>query len=391
MLDVAVKMGLIPFEGGIREVLAAASRREKEGKKVYHLEIGRPDYDSPSEAKEEVINAVREGFVHYTPLQGIPELQEVIAQKEAYHGIKVDPQKQVIVTCGAVEALMVSFVALLNPGDEVIIPTPCFSAYSDQVILANGKPVMIPSRLGDAYNIDLESIEKAITPRTKMIIFNSPNNPSGAIIDRESLYGLAELADKHDLYVISDDCYEDFVFEGRHESIACLPGMEQRTILVNSLSKSYSMTGWRIGYIISHPEIFRYLLKVHQLLSTSACSFAQRGAVDAIRSGGLLNRAMVKDFKERRDLVMSYLDQCPGLVCNRPRGAFYVFPSIKGLGISGLDFCNEILEKEGVALVPGDVFGGEGHIRIAYTCPREDLEIAMGKFVSTYRRLLSKV
>lgn len=387
MRSISGRMAHIPFEGGIREILAAASDLEKTGRKIIHFEIGRPDYDSPENAKSSAAKALEEGFVHYTPLEGIQELLDGVAKKELAKGVVLDPQNEIVITCGAVEALMVAFITLLDLGDEVIIPTPCFPAYHDQVLLAGGKPILVPSILSDWYGLDLAAIEKAVTPRTRMVIISSPNNPSGGVIDKYSMQGLARIVEDHDLFVVSDNCYEDFLYEGSLENFATLPGMRERTVIVNSLSKTFSMTGWRIGYVAADKSLYKYLLKVHQLLSTSACSFAQVGASEALRSGWGMTRRMMEDFRNRKDIVLDSLAQCEGLTCIKPKGAFYAFPSIAALDMDALDFCSRLLDEEGVATVPGDAFGTPGHVRIAYTCPIEDVRKGMEKFVAVYKKL----
>ncbi len=390
MFQVTEKMKKIPFEGGIREVLAAAEKMEREGRKIIHFEIGRPDYDSPMEAKKAAAEAVMGDYVHYSPIPGLRELCEGIAEWEGKKkGKTFNPDNQIIVTCGAVEAEMVSFVALTDPGDEVLILTPCFPAYMDQVVLAGAVPVTVPVNLGESYAIDFDRLEKAVTPKTRMIIFNSPNNPTGATISEEDLDRLCEFIVKHDLIAISDECYEEFLYEGTPLNILSRPGMEERTILANAFSKPFSMTGWRVGYAITPPHYYKYLCKVHQLFTTSTCTFSQKGAVEALKSGQSQTKRMIEDFGKRRDVVLEALERCEGIACNRPKGAFYVFPSIEKLGMTALEFCSIMLEKEGVALVPGDAFGLEKHVRIAYTCPVEAVREGMERFVRCYNQLYS--
>ncbi|MCF7935470.1 MAG: pyridoxal phosphate-dependent aminotransferase [Synergistales bacterium] len=379
----------IPFEGGIREILASAAEIENRGEKVIHFEIGRPDFDSPRVAKEGAQKALDEGFVHYTPLEGIPELRKAIAEQESRWGKEAEAAS-IVVTCGAVEAEMVTFMALLNPGDEVLIPTPCFPAYFDQVYLAGGVPVSVPSRLDEYYRVDFEGLRNAVTERTKILIINSPNNPSGGIIPEKDLKKLADFAEEFDLYVITDDCYQDFVFTDENANIYAFADTPGRVIGVNSLSKTFSMTGWRIGYILCPPDLYPYFLKTHQMLSTSACSFAQKGAVEALRSGSGMTREMVAEMERRRDVVVGALQSCEGLRFAPPKGAFYAFPSIECLDVSALEFCTYLLEKEGVATVPGDAFGSPGYVRIAFTCSRDDVSRGMEKFAAAYGHFLGK-
>lgn len=388
MFAMTKKMSRIPFEGGIREVLAAAEKMEREGRKIVHFEIGRPDFDSPMEAKKAAAEAVLGEYVHYSPIPGLRELREEIASWESHRrGIRFDPEEQIIITCGAVEALIISFVALTDPGDEILILTPCFPAYRDQAVLACAVPVLVPVRLGQHYEIDFEALENAVTPRTKMLILNSPNNPTGAAVEGKDLDRLCEFIVRHDLIAISDECYGEFLYEGASESILSRPAMAERTILVNALSKSFSMTGWRIGYAIAPRQYYSYLCKTHQLFTTSTCTFSQKGAIEALKSGASLTERMIADFRNRRNSVMRALDRCKGITYNRPVGAFYVFPSIEKMNVSAFEFCRFMLEEEGIALVPGDAFGLERHVRIAYTCPEKDVVEGMERFVHGCRTL----
>lgn len=374
------KMKKLPMSGGLYEIFQKALDLEKQGKRIIHMEIGRPDFDTPEIAKKAAIKALEDGFVHYTSMAGIDDLRNAIVEKaKKDHGIEADPNNEIMITAGACETLMAIMLSMLDPGDEILIPSPYFAAYLDQVILAGGKLVPIPLRVENDFKLDVEDIRQRITSNSKILLINSPHNPTGTILDMEDLIKISELAKEKDLLIISDECYDEFVFEGKHISISTLPGMKERTIVVNSASKTYSMTGWRIGYAMGPAPIIKYLTKTHQNMSTCATSFAQAGAVEGYRNGKESVSKMVDEFKRRRSLVMKYLDEMKGIEYVKPKGAFYVFASIKNFNMSATEFCNYILEKAGVAIVPGDAFGeyGKGFIRIAYACSYEEIEIAM--------------
>jgi aspartate aminotransferase/aminotransferase len=364
--------------GGIREILTKAEALEREGRKIIHLEIGRPDYDSPPCAKAEAIEALRRGNVHYTETAGAPELRQAIAAAERNSGIDVDGDRQVVVTAGAIEALATVFLTILEPGDEVIVPTPFFPAYSVQIAMAGGVPREVVCRFENGFRPDPADMEAAITSRTRMILINTPNNPSGAVLGREELEGISALAQKYGLLVVSDECYEKFSYEGRHVSIASLPGMGERTLVVNAASKTFSMTGWRVGWLILPPGIKPYAAKCHQHLTTCATSFAQAGVTNALRSAEDDVRRMIAGYKERRDFLVDRLRNIRGFEVSVPQGAFYVFPRVsqltRRLGLSAAGLAERLLEDAGVAAVPGDAFhAGGDFLRLAYCRPLEEL------------------
>ncbi|WP_448807567.1 pyridoxal phosphate-dependent aminotransferase [Aminobacterium colombiense] len=383
LYEKSARMQQCSFEGGIRDIFEAALKLESKGQKIYHLEIGRPDFDSPECAKKAAIQALEEGFVHYTSMNGIPSLREAIAEHERKKGCLFGPQN-VIVTSGASEALLTSMLALLNPGDEIILPTPCFVSYREQALLAGAVPVMVPSFLENRYQLDMESIKKALTPRTKMIIINSPNNPTGALMHRGDVEELIALVQGKDIWVVTDECYSDFIYDNEHVSIASYPEMKKQVILVSSTSKTFSMTGWRIGYLMAPEPVLPFLSKAHLMTISCANSFAQVGAAEAYKSGAAHTQEMVAAFKERRNIVVSALNRCPGIKFPDPQGAFYVLPSIEKLNMKPLDFAKELMERYGVAITPGNAFGIDNHVRIAYAIPAEDLRQAMEGFVALY-------
>ncbi|MDR2529094.1 MAG: pyridoxal phosphate-dependent aminotransferase [Synergistaceae bacterium] len=362
---------------GIREIVTKAEALERAGKKVIHLEIGRPDYDSPACAKTAATMALEKGEVHYTDTAGTPALRRAIADAwKRGMGMDVDPDREVIVTVGSIEALATALLTLLEPGDEVIVPTPFFPAYSAQIALASGVLREAPCRFENGFRIDSADLEAAITPRTRLILLNTPNNPSGAVMEREELEGVAALAHKHGLLVVSDECYEKFLYDGQHVSIASLPGMRERTVVLSSASKTFSMTGWRVGWMIVPPEVKPYAAKCHQHLATCASSFAQAGVAEALRSADADVKRMIEGYRERRDFLAARLRDRFEL--HMPQGAFYLFPRVsaltKRLGLDAPGLATWLLDQAGVATVPGDVFHAQGEfLRMAYCRPLEEL------------------
>lgn len=385
------RMKDISFSGGIIEILKKASELEKSGKNIIHLEMGRPDFSSPDVAIEAAIASLRKGQVHYSDIAGVEELRVAIADdmKETL-GLEYDPYKEIVIGVGSVEGLFVSMVSLLDVGDEIIMLTPCFPAYFDQAYLAGVVPVAVPLKFDNGFKVDPEDIRKKITDRTKMIMINTPNNPTGMVLTIDDIEALCKIAVENDLYVVSDETYSSFLYDGEHISIAKMPGMKERTVVVNTTSKAYSMTGWRIGYMASSPEITKYLHKSHQNITTAPATFAQYGAVAAYREGKPWTDMMVAEFRRRRDLVLRYFDEIEGIDYVTPEGAFYVFACIDGLGMKAVEFCDYILNEAGVSIVPGDAFRveeGRNFIRIAYSSSYEVLEEAMIRIKSAVKNL----
>ena len=362
------RMVSIKMAGGIREILTRAEEMERKGRSIIHMEIGRPDFDSPECAKAAAIAALQAGNVHYTDMAGAYDLRCAVAEKYRRENnmADVDPDRNIVITNGAMEALTASFLTLLEPNDEVIIPVPYFSAYADELAIAGAALVPVATKMEDGFRLHVEDLKKARTSKTKAILLNSPNNPSGAVLTRENLEEIAAFAIENDLWVISDECYEKFLYDGEHVSIASLPGMAERTVTVSAASKTWVMTGWRIGWIVA-PEAMRpYANKCHQNLTTCANSFAQAGVVEAFAHADDDVKAMVKEYRRCRDMVVSWLNKVDGFEAISPAGAFYAFPRISSLGMDGFKFCSWLLEEAGVSTVPGEVFGMPGHIRLAY-------------------------
>ena len=383
-MDASERIRTLSYEGGIREISERAAVLEKAGQDIVHFEIGQPDSDSPQNAKDAAIDALRRGKVAYTPRAGVPELRRALAAMEEARGVRCS-WEDVVVTCGAVEALMTVFLAALDPGDEVIIPTPAFPAYFDQVRLCSAVPVSAPT----AGDPDVDAIERLVTDKTRLVVLNSPCNPTGHVISPECNARLFDLAERRGLLLVSDECYADFIYEGRHESIAAIPDARNRVFVVSSLSKPLSMTGWRIGYVLCPPAFRPFITKAHQILTTCACSFAQAGAVAGLSSLKETTASMRTEYRERRKIVLDGLSVCDGLKIIPPSGAFYAFPDISSPGVSSMGFCTELLEKEGVAMVPGDAFGAPGHVRIAYTTSKERVRDGMIRFVKGWNRLIA--
>lgn len=386
----AARMKEVPFSG-IRAIFEEARKLEKQGKKVIHLESGRPDFDTPVHIKEAAKQALDQGLVHYTSNYGLTELREAIAEKlRKDNGLVYDPDGEIIATVGASEALFVAMLCLLNPGDEVLVPDPSFLNYFHCARMAGARPVAVPLREADGFRLNPNLVRSALTPRTKGLVLISPHNPTGSVLDIETLSALAEIAVERDLFVISDEIYEKLVYDGaRHRSIASFPGMWERTVVLNGFSKAYSMTGWRLGYVAAPKAMADIFVRMHQYLTACAPSFSQRGGAAAYKGPQNCVDQMVAEFDRRRKLVVGELTTMEGITCARPQGAFYVFPSVRALGRSDVDLAHYLLREAQIALVPGSTFGvhGEGYLRISYANSYENVEEALRRMREALRRL----
>lgn len=385
----AKRMDGIPFSD-IRRVLERATQLEKAGRKVLHFEIGRPDFDTPGPIKDAAIDALRAGQVHYSSNYGIPQLRAAIAEKlETDSGLHYRPEDEIIVTVGANEAVGAAFLALLDPGDEVLVPDPAWLHYRWCAQLCGAKVVPVPCYAENEFVPDLATVASLITPKTRMMVVNTPNNPTGAVYPKPLLEDLAKLAQQHDLLVMSDEIYERMVYGGAtHTSLASLPGMWERTLTVNGLSKAYSMTGWRLGFVAAPKPLSDLLVRVHQYTVSGATTFAQFGAVQAYTGDQGVVDDMVASFDRRRRILVDGLRGIKGVSCPEPRGAFYAFPSIKETGRTSAELCELLLEEAGIAVVPGNAFGdaGDGHIRFSYAASDDDLRegiVRMGDVLGT--------
>lgn len=365
-------------------MMARRSRELRaEGRDIIDLSLGEPDQDPPSFALEAAAQALRGPWHKYPPVNGYADVRESIAAKfQRDNGLSYTPD-QIVVSTGAKQALMNTILSLAGTGDEVVIPAPYWVSYAEQVRLAGARPVIVPSTLEEDWKVPVERIEAAITPKTRLIIFSSPCNPSGSVMTRTELESLAAVVSKHnDLYVIADEIYEHIVFEGEHVSFASLPGMDERTITVNGLSKAFALTGWRLGYIGAPAWIAKACSKVQGQFTSGANGIAQRVAKACVEVDPSILAPMREDFKRRRDLVLKSLSGIPGWRCNRPNGAFYLMPdvsaSIDGSRIkNSVDLSMHLLDKANVSLVEGGSFGVEGTLRISYSTSDAKLKEAM--------------
>jgi len=389
-MKIADRMNSIPFSG-IRKVFEEVTRREKLGEKIIHLEIGRPDFDTPRHIKEAAKRAIDEGKVHYSSNYGIPELRDAIARKlKEDNGLSYDPNSEIIVTVGANEAVLITMMGLLSPGDEVLIPDPCWLHYFYCAQLAGAVPISVPLREENGFNPDLRDVRSRLTSKTRMVVINTPNNPTGAVFSREVLEGLAQLARERDLFVLSDEIYEKMVYEGsRHVSIGSLPGMRERTVTINGFSKIYAMDGWRLGYVAADKGWMSALIRIHQYTTVCATTFAQWGAVEALNGSQAEAAEMVREFDRRRDLVYGALKEIPGINVLKPKGAFYIFPNIKALGKTPEELSDDLLERAKVAVVPGTTLGeyGKDYIRISYANSYDNLKIAMERMKKALEKI----
>jgi aminotransferase len=359
-------------------------------KDVISLGIGEPDFTTPKPILDAGIRSLQNGETHYTSNHGKMELRQGITDNlQKLYNVKYDPTREVVATVGVSEALYLTFTAILEPGDEVIIPTPCFVSYQAEVILAGGVPVEIPARLENDFAIDPDDIRKAITPRTKVIFIGYPSNPTGAVAPREVMVEIGKIAEQHDLIVVSDEIYDRLVYDFDH---VCFPALDEslrrRTVLLGGFSKAYAMTGWRIGYACGPEDIIQGMVRIHQYTIMSAPTTAQDAAIEALKSGEPHVQEMVTEYDRRRRLLVAGLNRL-GLSTFEPRGAFYTFPNIKASGMDDETFAETLLREESVAVVPGNAFGpgGEGFVRACYATEYSKIEEAlhrMERFMSRH-------
>jgi aminotransferase len=387
---VAERMESIPFSG-IREVFEEIVRREKNGERIIHLEIGRPDFDTPTHIKEKAKWALDEGHVHYTSNSGLPEFRGAISQKlQMDNGLDYNPSNEIIVTIGANEAVFIAMMALLNPGDEVLVPSPCWTHYYQCARLSGAIPIPVPLKRENDYLPLVEDLEQCLTSRSKMLVINSPHNPTGAVYDETCLKQLAEFAKEHDLFVLSDEIYEKLIYDtAEHVSIASMAGMFERTVVVNGLSKLYAMTGWRLGYTAAPRVLSEAMLRVHQYTSVCATTFAQYGGVAALTGSQDSVGLMVQEFDRRRKMVCERLKSMQGVSLVDPRGAFYALPDIGEFKIDPKEFALYLLDEAKIAVVPGEAFGdfSAGVIRVSYANSYENLDKAMDRMETAIKKL----
>ncbi len=372
---------------GIRKFFDIVS----EMKDAISLGVGEPDFDTPWHIREEGIYSLERGRTFYTSNAGLKELrQEVCNYMRRSQGIDYDPLKEVLITVGGSEAIDIGLRAMINPGEEVLIPQPSYVSYEPCAILAGAKPVIINLKAENQFRLTARELEEAITDRTKILILPFPNNPTGAIMEKEDLEAIAEVILRHDIFVMSDEIYAELTYKDKHVSIASLPGMRERTILINGFSKAYAMTGWRLGYACGPENILQQMTKIHQFAIMCAPTTSQYAAVDALKNGDEDVAQMRTAYNQRRRYLMNAFREM-GLECFEPFGAFYVFPCIKEFGMTSDEFATRFLEEEKVAVVPGTAFGdcGEGYLRISYAYSLENLKVAIGRLEAFVTRLRS--
>ena len=357
-------------------------------KDVISLGIGEPDFVTPEPILKAGMRSLQQGETHYTSNSGILELRQAIAASlQQLYGIAYDPEAELLVTVGVSEALYLALTAILDPGDEVIVPQPCFVAYTAEVTFAGGTPVPIATRVENQFQVTAQEIERAITPRTKAILIGYPNNPTGAVMSRENLLAIGQLAERHDLLVLSDEIYDRLVYNGAHVCFPALPNMRGRTILLGGFSKGYAMTGWRLGYVAAPAELLAAMRKIHQYTIMSAPTTAQVAGIEALHTGEKYVQEMVTEYDRRRKLLVGGLNQL-GLDCFEPKGAFYAFPSVVKSGMDDNTFAEALLQEEQVAVVPGSAFGagGAGFARLCYATAYEKIEEALHRMERFMRR-----
>lgn len=365
----ATRMDEIPFSG-IREILEECSRLEADGRDVVHLEIGRPDFDTPEPIKRAGKAAIDRGDVHYTSNYGIAELRDAIERKfETDNDIEYDPTDEIVVTSGATEAVFLTIVASVESGDEVLIPDPCWT-YEPAIRTAGATPERYRLDPENGFQPDVAAMREAITDATRLLVLNSPQNPTGSVVDEDHLRAIRDLAVEEDLLVLADEIYEKIRYDGRtHWSIGSLDDMRERTITINGFSKAYSMTGWRLGYLAAPRDVVDPIIRLRQYTSTCASSIAQHAGVEALNPERAYHRPLVEAFASRRDLVQNRIEGIPGMECPRPDGGFYAFPTVPDGVADDREFVWSLLREAGVALVPGSDFGpaSRGRVRIAYS------------------------
>ncbi len=387
-MKLATRMSRLGTETAFK-VLLKAKALEAQGREIIHLEIGEPDFDTPSNIVEAAIKALREGQTHYTPSAGIPQLREAIAEEiSTTRGIEIHPD-QVVVTPGAKPIMFFTILALCEEGDEVIYPNPGFPIYESMINFTGATPVPVPLLMEKDFRFDIEEFRSLASPRTKMIILNSPHNPTGGVLTKEDLEAIAEIAIENDAIVLSDEIYDHILYEGEFASIAQFPGMQERTIILDGFSKTYAMTGWRLGYGVMPQWLAEQVATLVVNSNSCTAAFTQWAGIEALRGPQDEPRKMVEAFRQRRDIIVEGLNRIPGFRCLKPKGAFYVFPNIEGTGMSSQEMEDFLLNEAGVACLAGTSFGkyGEGFIRLSYANSVENIKKALGRIGEAMAKL----
>lgn len=346
---------------------------------VISLGVGEPDFDTPYAVSKAAISSIEMGKTMYTANRGLPQLCSLLSEdlQKRYH-VSYNPASEIIFTSGVSEAFDVAVRTVINPGDEVLVVDPCFVSYHPEVMLAGGRPIPLPCRAEDQFKITPDALMEQITPKSKVLIMNFPNNPTGGVMTKDDLKAIADVVIDHDLLIISDEVYAELTYDGKHTATASIEGLYERTITLNGFSKAYAMTGWRLGYLCAPEEICNAALKIHQYVMMSAPTASQFAAIEALKSGEEAKNAMTAEYRIRRNLFVKGLNEI-GLTCHLPQGAFYAFPSIESTGLSDEEFAERLLKEQQVAVVPGSAFGpsGKGHVRTCYAVDREKLMTAV--------------
>jgi aspartate/methionine/tyrosine aminotransferase len=366
-------------------VLARAKQMETQGKKIIHLQIGEPDFDTPRNITDAAIKALREGQTHYAASGGVMAAREAVAQYvNTTRGLNVTAENAVIMP-GAKPVIYCAMIALINEGDEIIVPNPGYPTYRSLTRFFGATPVPVPLHEESGFRFSIDELRKLITPRTKMVILNSPQNPTGGLLTWEDLEAVYELARKYDLWILSDEIYSRIVYDAEFKSIASIPGAMERTVIVDGMSKTYAMTGWRLGYGVVPKKLAEYMFTLAINNFSSTATFAQYGLIEALTGPQTEIDKMVAEFRRRRDVIVDGLNQIEGISCLRPQGAFYVFPNITGTGLKSKEFAEMMLEQGGVACLSGTSFGeyGEGYVRFSYANSVENIREALARIKST--------
>jgi len=388
-MKIADRMTSIKPSGTIA-MAERARQMERSGKKIYHLEVGEPDFDTPEHIKKAALKAIKEGFTHYTSSRGILELREAISTDLQTRGVEADPEKEIIVTPGAKHAIYCACLATLNPGDEVLVLEPTWPTHSQCVKIAEARPIAVPC--GEDYSLDEEALKASVTGKSEMILMNSPNNPTGGVLGERDLRIIEDLVGDHGLLVLSDEVYDRIVYDvSEIRSIASFEGVRDKAIVVNGFSKTYAMTGWRLGYASAHEEMVEAMMRIQQLTTTCPASFIQKAGVAALNGPQDSVKDMVEEYNRRRTFTVEQLNKISGVRCVMPKGAFYAFPDFSSLDLPSFEICRRLLEEEVVCSTPGAVFGesGEGHLRLSYASSLDVISEAatrIKKFVDKYAK-----
>jgi len=387
-MNFAERMSRLGTESAF-EVLARARGLERQGKDIVHLEIGEPDFDTPVHIREAAKRALDDGATHYGPAAGLPELREAIAKDvESTRGVSVTPE-EIVVTPGAKPIMYFVITALINPGDEVMYPNPGFPIYESVINFVGGVPVPIPLREESGFGFDLDVLEKRASAKTKLIIINSPQNPTGGVLEVDQLGRIAEIAKRYRIPVLTDEIYKSFLYDGEFASITRFPGLKDLVIILDGFSKAYAMTGWRLGYGVMPTALAEHVTRLMVNSNSCTAAFTQLAGIAALQGDQTPVARMVGEFRRRRDVIVDGLNQLPGVSCRSPRGAFYVFPNVKALGRRSAEVAETLLNEAGVAVLGGTAFGeyGEGYLRLSYANSEANLRKALDRMRPVLARL----